>query len=149
LNSQRFLLGPDPDHPGWDQWRVTDETGYNHTVIGPLLIRKETESTCRVRMQIEQRHTNAGGAIHGGTTLGFADVAMFCGFYVLTGIDPMGSSTVDLTAQFVGAGKSDQPLDAVVELLRETRRLGFLRGKMVQGSRTVAAFSATIRKPAS
>ena len=40
----------------------------------------------------------------------------------------------------------DVPLDAEVELLRETRRLVFLRGMVLQGDNRVAAFSATIRK---
>jgi hypothetical protein len=35
----------------------------------------------------------------------------------------------------------------MVELLRETKRLAFMRGTMVQGDRLVAAFSGTARKP--
>ena len=47
---------------------------------------------------------------------------------------------------------SQADIDAVVEVLRETGRLGFLRGLVVQAptdaSETlVASFSATIRKP--
>ncbi|MCB2047810.1 MAG: PaaI family thioesterase [Novosphingobium sp.] len=112
-----------------------------------MLLRRESGTTCRVRMAIEPKHTNAGEAIHGGTTLGFADVSMFAALYVLTGTDPIGSVTVDLSMQFVGAGSGKRPLDSVVELIRETKRLGFLRGTMVQGDRMVAAFSGTVRKP--
>jgi acyl-coenzyme A thioesterase PaaI-like protein len=147
LDFTRFTCEPDPAHPGWLRWDVTDHTRYNHVFIGPMLLRREGGTTCRVRMQIAAQHTNAGDVIHGGTTLGFADVAMFGALYVLTGTDPIGSVTVDLTMQFVGAGSARKPLDAVVELLRETRRLAFLRGTMVQGDRTVAAFSGTVRKP--
>jgi hypothetical protein len=35
----------------------------------------------------------------------------------------------------------------VAELLRETRRLLFLRGTVEQGDEMIAAYSATIRKP--
>ena len=38
------------------------------------------------------------------------------------------------------------PLDAEVELLRETGRLIFLQGKVVQDGETVAAFSGALRK---
>ena len=38
------------------------------------------------------------------------------------------------------------PLDAEVELLRETKRLVFLAGKVVQEGELVAAFSGALRK---
>ena len=143
----RFTCEPDPARPGWLRWDVTDHTRYNHVFIGPLHLRREGGTTCRVRMDITARHTNAGGTVHGGTTLGFADVSMFGALYVLTGVDPIGSTTVDLSMQFAGAGSARKPLDAVVELLRETRRLVFMRGTILQGERLVAAFSGTARKP--
>ena len=89
---------------------------------------------------------NSGGRIHGGTTLGLIDVGIFAAMYLIRGTPVSGSVTVDLQTQFIGAGDPAQPLDAVVEILRETRRLGFLRGLVVQGEERVAAFSATIRK---
>ncbi len=55
--------------------------------------------------------------------------------------------TLDLSTQFLGAGAVDIPLDAEVELLRETKRLLFLRGLVVQGNNRIAAFAGTIRKP--
>lgn len=147
LEQSRFICEPDPAHPGWMRWDVLDHTRYNHAVIGPMLLRRESGTTCRVRIDTSPHHTNAGGTIHGGTTLGFADVSMFAALYVLTGADPMGATTVDLSMQFVGAGSVRKPMDSVVELLRETRRLAFLRGTILQGERLVAAFSGTARKP--
>jgi acyl-coenzyme A thioesterase PaaI-like protein len=55
--------------------------------------------------------------------------------------------TLDLSVQFIGAGLVDEPLDAEVELLKETGRLLFMRGLVLQGETRVAAFSGTIRKP--
>ena len=52
----------------------------------------------------------------------------------------------------VGAGRVGEPLDAVVELVRETGRLIFLRGLVVQGegdSHIVLSFAGTIRKASS
>ncbi len=147
MEPPRFTCEPDPAHPGWMRWDVSDHTRYNHVFIGPLLVKRETDSTCRVQMDVAVRHTNAGGPIHGGTTLGLADVSMFATLYLLTGVDPIGATTIDLSMQFVGAGSARRPMDAVVELLRETRRLAFLRGTIVQGDRIVSAFSGTARKP--
>jgi len=129
------------------RWDVLDPGRYNHAFIGPMLLRNEGETSCRVRIAMEERHTNAGGVIHGGTILGFADVSIFAATYLLTGTDPIGSVTLDLSTQFIGAGSARKPLDSVVEVLRETKRLCFVRGLIVQGDRTVAAFSSTIRKP--
>jgi acyl-coenzyme A thioesterase PaaI-like protein len=61
--------------------------------------------------------------------------------------DAAGSVTLDLSTQFIGAGQVGEPLDAVVEALRETRRLLFLRGTVMQGDHLVAAFNGTVRKP--
>ena len=55
--------------------------------------------------------------------------------------------TLDLSVQFIGAGVIGEALDAEVELLKETGRLLFMRGLVVQGENRIAAFSGTIRKP--
>jgi acyl-coenzyme A thioesterase PaaI-like protein len=75
------------------------------------------------------------------------DVSMFSTLYVTRGIDAGKSVTIDLQAQFIGGGDGARPLDAVVEVLRETGRMAFLRGLIVQGDDLVASFSGTARKP--
>jgi acyl-coenzyme A thioesterase PaaI-like protein len=67
----------------------------------------------------------------------------------LRDVDAAGSVTLGIETQFIGAGDPSKPLDAVVQVLRETRRLGFLRGLVEQDDALVASFSATIRKPTS
>ena len=46
----------------------------------------------------------------------------------------------------IGAGRVGMPLDAVCEVLRETRRLVFQRGIVEQDGHMVAAFNGTVRK---
>ena len=98
-------------------------------------------------MCIRDSHTNSAGRIHGAITLGLIDVSLFAAMYVLRGVDADRSVTVDLTTQFIGTGDAARPLDSVVELLRETHRMAFLRGLVVQDDDLVASFAATIRKP--
>ena len=140
-----FIFGEDPDHPGWHSWKLSDETRYNG-FLGALLVRQEGK-TARVRMMPEHKHSNLSGAVHGGTTLGFIDVALFGASRVFGLIEAGTAVTLDLSVQFIGAGKTGVMMEAEVELLRETRRLLFLRGLVVQDEETVAAFSGTIRKP--
>jgi uncharacterized protein (TIGR00369 family) len=139
-----FAFGEDPEHPGWFGWRLKDETRYNG-FLGKLLVRREGD-VARVRMFPERVHSNLQDSIHGGTTLGFIDVALFAASRMLGLIEAGSAVTLDLSTQFIGAGRMGEPLDAEVELLRETRRLIFMRGLVVQGEHKVAAFAGTIRK---
>ena len=139
-----FAFGEDPDHPGWHSWRLKDDTRYNG-FLGKLIVRQEGD-IARVRMVPTRIHTNLQDAIHGGTTLGFIDVSLFAASRMFGLIDAGTAVTLDLSAQFIGVGRMGQPLDAEVECLRETRRLIFMRGLVVQGDTKVAAFAGTIRK---
>ena len=58
-----------------------------------------------------------------------------------------GAVTLDLSAQFIGGGMIGEPLEARIELLRETSRMIFLRGLIVQeNTPTIASFTGTLRK---
>ena len=143
-----FSCEPDPDNPGWQRWRIVDAARFNEAVLGKQLVRAEGPQAARMRIQPQNPlHTNAAGNIHGAITLALADVSLFAAMYVLRGIDAGRAVTLDMTNQFIGAGDAARPLDSVVELLRETRRLAFLRGLVVQDEDIVASFTATIRKP--
>jgi uncharacterized protein (TIGR00369 family) len=151
LDTPAFDSSPDPDNPGWLNWQMTDPTRYNGTVLGKMLVRSEgdgpNDKRARLRMFPEHRHSNLRDAVHGGVTLGFIDVAMFGASRMFGLIEAGAAVTLDLSVQFIGAGVIGKPLDAEVELLKETGRLLFMRGIVVQGDERVAAFSGTIRKP--
>lgn len=143
-----FVCEPDPGNPGWSRWRIADATRFNEAVLGKQIVRAERGDSCRMRIAPrDPLHTNSAGRVHGGITLALIDVSLFAAMYVLRGVDAGRSVTVDLTTQFIGAGDAARPLDSVVELLRETHRLAFLRGLVVQDDDKVASFTATIRKP--
>jgi uncharacterized protein (TIGR00369 family) len=89
--------------------------------------------------------SNYGDVVHGGAVMTFIDIALYAGGK-MAGIADVRAVTLDCAVQFVSPGKLDIPLDANVELMRETRRLAFLRGTVEQEAGIVAAFSATLRK---
>lgn len=142
-----FVSEPDPDNPGWQRWRLADETLYNEAVIGPIIVRAEGKNTVRVRIHSQRHLLNSSLRFHGGATLGLIDISLFAATHMLLGIDTGRSVTIAIDTQFVGAGDADRPLDSVVEILRETGRLVFLRGLVVQDDDIVASFTATTRKP--
>jgi acyl-coenzyme A thioesterase PaaI-like protein len=143
-----FTCEPDPENPGWLRWRITDATRFNEAVLGKQLVRLEGKQSVRFRIQPQvPLHTNSSGAVHGAITLALVDVSLFGALYLMGGLDAGRAVTLDLQNQFIGAGDAARPLDSVVELLRETRRLAFLRGLVVQDEDIVASFTATVRKP--
>lgn len=136
---------PHPDHPGWMRWAFIDDTRFN-AFLGEIIVRVE-DDIARVRMTPEHRHSNLGGRVHGGALLGFIDVALFAASRSFGLIAAGTAVTLDLNTHFVGAGQIGEPLEARIELVRETGRLLFLRGLVVQDAGAVAEFSGTIRKP--
>jgi acyl-coenzyme A thioesterase PaaI-like protein len=141
-----FDNAPDPENPGWHLWELKDNRRFNAQVMGKLITRVEANGAVRLRMFPELKHTNLLDIVHGAATLSLIDISLFsCGH--MLGLEGMeGSVTLDLSTQFIGGGMPDQPMDAVAEVLKETKRLVFLRGIVEQGDHKVAAFSATIRK---
>lgn len=144
--SAAFDNAPDPDNPGWHLWELKDDRRFNAQVMGKLITRIEANGAVRLRMFPELKHTNLLDIVHGAATLSLIDISLFsCGH--MLGLEGMeGSVTLDLSTQFIGGGYPDRPMDAVAEILKETKRLVFLRGIVEQGDHKVAAFSATIRK---
>ena len=136
---------PDPENPGWFAWDLP-KNGRFHETIGRMLVRPEGDGRARCRMFPDESHTNLLGILHGGAVLTFIDMALFAGGRA-AGVTTKGAVTLDCSVQFISPGKAGLPLDAEVELLRETGRLAFFRGRVVQEDETVVAFSGTLRKP--
>ena len=140
-----FIFEEHPDYPGWIKWEFRDPTRYN-SFLGEVIVRLE-DGKARVRMTPERRHSNFGDNVHGGALLGFIDVALFAAMRSFGLMTAGPAVTLDLNTHFIGAGKVGEPLEARIELLRETQRLLFLRGLLVQDAGVVCEFSGTIRKP--
>ena len=148
-----FVHEPVPGEPGWWTWTLADPTRFN-SAIGPLAIRYAAAGEPGlVRMLPRRAQGNLGDNIHGGATLTFIDIALFAGARAC-GVD-LGDRpvTLDLNCQFVGAGRLGEPTYAEVEVVRETGRLVFTRGVVVQGDRSdpaarhiVASFTGMVRK---
>lgn len=138
---------------GWLSWNLNDKSRFN-AFIEPLSVRQESPTTdgrprARVRMHPLRKHSNLGDNVHGAVTLALIDVSLFAAAHQFGSLNAGFSVTLDLGTQFIGGGRIDEPLDTVVEQVRETGRLIFLRGMVVQGpgdKHIVAAFSGTIRK---
>ena len=141
----RFTFDDDPDLPGWKRWQFADTTRFN-SYFDPLSVKVE-DGIARVRTIPRHDHSNMRENMHGGALLGFIDNALFAAARGFGAMETNGAVTVDLSAQFIGGGTIGVPLEAHVELLRETNNMIFLRGLIVQeGLPTIASFTGTLRK---
>ena len=68
LPATTFTCEPDPENPGWLTWDVADTARFNAATMGKMLVRKEGENTCRLRMFPGVQHANLPGSVHGGVT---------------------------------------------------------------------------------
>ncbi len=100
----------------------------------------------RVALETRSSHRNRLDALHGGFLAAFADHAYFGGLWIMGHQAQVNGVTIDLSMQYLGAGKVGPDLVAEVKILRETGRLFFLRMLMTQNGEAVAASTATIRK---
>ena len=135
---------PDPDHPGWLSYG--DFTpGSFAAATGKLLFRADGQGRGICRMQVEERHLNLGGSIHGGAVMSFIDMALFAAGRC-AGVSEGHYVTLDLTTHFIARGRAGLPLEAHVELVRQTRSLAFLQGVVRQDGQPCYSFTGTLKR---
>jgi uncharacterized protein (TIGR00369 family) len=134
----------DPDHPGWFSWGDFARGSFA-AATGRLLFRPEGKGRARCRMFATEAHMNMGGSIHGGAVMSFIDMAMFAGGRC-AGMAEGHYVTLDLTTHFIGRGEAGKPLDAEVQLIRQTRTLVFMQGVCTQDDEPRYSFTGTLKR---
>lgn len=83
------------------------------------------EGYARVVVDLDERHRNRQGGIHGGVTAALVDAATgFCGIYDPDPEKRRGNVTVSLNVNYTGRPKGSR-LTCTAELLRAGRRIYF------------------------
>lgn len=128
------------------EWKMLERvaTGGFSELIGHPRYRVRPDGSVECRAETGPQHRNLVGSLHGGYLMAFIDQALF----VITRprLGPGDAVTLTCNTEFLGAAVPGKPLDASGEILRETRRLLFVRGLVTQEGEAVCAFSATLRK---
>ena len=135
---------PDPDHPGWFSWGDFPRSSFA-AATGRLLFLPAGPGRGEVRMFPTEAHMNMGGSIHGGAVMSFIDMALFAGGRC-AGMSEGHYVTLDLTTHFLARGEARVPLDARVELVRQTRGHAFLQGVCVQDGEPCYSFTGTLKR---
>ena len=134
----------DPDHPDWYSWGDFPRSSFA-AATGRLLFRPAGPGRGEVRMFPTEAHMNMGGSIHGGAVMSFIDMALFAGGRC-AGMSEGHYVTLDLTTHFLARGEAGVPLDAQVELVRQTRGHAFLQGVCVQNGEPCYSFTGTLKR---
>jgi uncharacterized protein (TIGR00369 family) len=80
----------------------------------------------RFLLQIDARHVNLRGVLHGGMLMTFADLALGQAAWDLT--DHANVVTLSMQSQFLKTARIGDAVEVAPKLLRRTRSLLFLRG---------------------
>ena len=90
-------------------------------------------SGARYGFVTDKKHMNGSGNVHGGLLMTLADVAMSRTARTVAGVE--SCNTVSLTADFIGAGKLGDLVEAIVKVTRRTRTLVFQSADIVADDR--------------
>ena len=134
----------DPDHEGWYSWGDFPRGSFAGAT-GRLLFKPDGPGRGIVRMFPTESHMNMGGSIHGGAIMSFIDMSMFAGG-LCAGMERGHFVTLDLTTHFMARGQAGSPLDAHVELVRQTRGHAFLQGVVRQEGEACYSFTGTLKR---
>ena len=90
------------------------------------------------------KNCNAGGNVHGGAVMTFADYALFM---IAGGMDAsVHGVTVTCNVEFVDSAAPGKLLTARGEVIRAGFSMVFVRGIISDGDRPVTVFSGTLKK---
>jgi uncharacterized protein (TIGR00369 family) len=113
-------------------------------LTGQYYFRRTGDGAVTSAVMVERKHMNGSGAVHGGMIMAFVDFALFATAH--HALKDTRAVTITCNTEFVGAGREGAVMEARAEVVRETRSLVFLQGRIVQSGDVVAAFSGTLKK---
>ena len=125
---------------GWWTW---DEEPFEHETAGPFYFRVD-EKGAVAAFRAERKHMNAGGVVHGGCLMTFADFALFA--IAHQNMEGAYGLTVAFTSEFLDGALEGEWIEARGEVLREGGSLMFVRGLVTSDGRPCLNFSGTIKK---
>jgi acyl-coenzyme A thioesterase 13 len=135
---------PDPDHPGWFSWGDFPRGSFAGAT-GRLLFKPDGAGRGLTRMFPTEDHMNMGGSIHGGAVMSFIDMSLFAGG-LCAGMQRGHYVSLDLTTHFLARGRAGTPLEAHVELIRQTRGHAFMQGVVRQDGEPCYSFTGTLKR---
>lgn len=108
--------------------------------------RKVEGNNIAMGLRVEQLHCNMMGVCHGGVLMTLADIAAASGVNLVCG-KKAGSPTLNLSLDFISAGRLGQWLEAEITHTTVKRLFGFSSGVISNNEGVVARFNGTFYLP--
>ena len=138
MNTKTITEG---EFAGWYTWPGEP---FEHDTAGPFYMRKADDGTMVAAFRAERKHMNAGGVVHGGALMTFADFALFA--LAHSNEDDGDGVTVAFTSEFLAGALEGELIEARGEVMGGGRAITFVRGVITSDGRPVLNFSGTIKK---
>lgn len=122
--------------PALNGWVVRDDEPGFMVLIGPLWQRGEG-ADLTFGFQVEERHLNRRGVVHGGMLMAFADQALGLTAREATGGLPQ--ATIQLDTHFLAPAVAREFITVRAETIRRTRTILFMRGTLEVEARAIAS----------
>ena len=135
-----LITETDGEFAGWKAWPA--ET-YEYETVGPFYFKPEGEGYVSA-FRASRRHLNAGGVVHGGCLMSFADFTLFA--IAADHIDENYGATVAFTSEFLSGPVDGQLIEGRGEVLRAGSSIIFVRGVVTADGDPCLNFSGTVKK---
>lgn len=106
------------------------------------LFRRYLNNTVDFGLRVSPQHCNSLGICHGGVIMTLADIAAASGA-TLASERRAAAPTVNMSVDFISAGKLGQWLHTELEGVSARKTFGFAHGRVMHGERVVARFNGT------
>ena len=126
---------------GWSTWL---NEPFEHDTAGPFYLKEDSDGKMIAAFRAPRKHMNAGGVVHGGALMTFADFALFALAHNSEN-DGYGV-TVAFTSEFLSGALEGELIEARGEVMGGGRSITFVRGVITGDGRPVLNFSGTIKK---
>lgn len=138
MNTQIITEG---EFKGWHTWPGEP---FEHDTAGPFYMRQDEDGAMVAAFRAQRKHMNAGGVVHGGALMTFADFALFA--LAHSGEDDGYGVTVAFTSEFLAGALEGELIEARGEVMGGGKSITFVRGVVTSDGRPVLNFSGTIKK---
>lgn len=126
---------------GWHTWPGEP---FEHDTAGPFYMRQDEDGSMVAAFRAQRKHMNAGGVVHGGALMTFADFALFA--LAHSGEEDGYGVTVAFTSEFLAGALEGELIEARGEVMGGGKSITFVRGVITSDGRPVLNFSGTIKK---
>ena len=123
-------------------YTIYDPIDPYENVAGPFFWKARADGGHHFVLMTEARHCNRHGIVHGGLMMTMIDLTMVVS---AKSHETEQLVTVSLNAEFIAAGQEGEIVEADGELVRRTRSLAFVRGRVFVGDRTLLTASAVLK----